>query len=1118
LFSFGAVRPDFYDLAVEAAGFNRYVSKNVKIDPNVENSLAAIKLDVQQIQQSVEVSATATTVQTTNNEVTATLTQSQVRNLPVLDRQVSNLFRTQAGVTQGRGTTVINGLRSTYANVTLDGINVQDNYIRSNGLDYIPSRFTIEQVAEFSVASSNVSAASPGAVQVTQITQSGSNQFHGAAYWYNRNSYFAANDFFRNQRGITKPQLNQNQFGGSFSGPAIKDKLLFFGNYEGLRLNTQALRNRQILTPEARQGLFRYRSGGEIRTANIYQLRSFTQDPVMQDLINQLPTVGNNPTIGDGLNTTGYSFNQRGNTTREAVTGKLDYYLNPKHNISSTFLWNTDTIDRGDVSATTFTATPAVQNQVKNTLWSANWRWTPFGTFTNEVRGGFLRAEAPFNTLTEFPPYLVGAATGVTLPFSNPVNTFQPQGRFTNTYSLQDNANWTKGRHNMSFGWQVQWIRVNAWDQTNVVPTYTLGFNAANNTALTANELPGSSANDLQNANNLYLALAGIINGYNVTFNVKDRTSGYVLGQQNSRNYTNDNHSLYFQDQWKLHRRLSLTLGVRWEYYTPYDDAQGLQLLPVVPQGSNFISTLLSNHTLDFAGSGTGRRLYNPDYNNFGPRVGFAWDVFGNGKTAIRGGYAITYPNEEMLGVFSTLADNFGLSSNVQENRLSARVATPPTIPTPAFKVPRQLSENPANGVGATIDPGLVSPYIQQFSLGVQQEFKGWVLEARYVGNKGTKLWRTIDYNQIDVRRGGFLDDFIRARNNAFAAQNAGLGFNPNYNPNVSGSQPLTVFPTMPSGGFLSNGTVQGYLQRGEPGSLAQFYQNNGVNGPINFFPNALALRMRGLTNYSNSTYHSLQLEGRRRLTRDFQIQANYTYSKALSDSLGNTSDRFEEFLDYNNAKIEKAPAPFDLRHVFKANGFYELPFGKGKTVDLGRMNSILGGWVVSSNLTVQSGSPFSILSARGTLNRDARSGQNTASTVATGADLDRVVGFRMTGNGPYFIDPSALYTDGRGVAPDGRTFAGQVFYNPNPGTIGTLQRRMFNGPMFWNVDASVLKTFRFFERQSIEFRAEAFNLVNHAQFFVGDSNINSTTFGQITQYQQNPVSRVLQFGLYYRF
>jgi hypothetical protein len=149
LFSFGAVRPDFYDLAVEAAGFNRYVSKNVKIDPNVENSLAAIKLDVQQIQQSVEVSATATTVQTTNNEVTATLTQSQVRNLPVLDRQVSNLFRTQAGVTQGRGTTVINGLRSTYANVTLDGINVQDNYIRSNGLDYIPSRFTIEQVAEF---------------------------------------------------------------------------------------------------------------------------------------------------------------------------------------------------------------------------------------------------------------------------------------------------------------------------------------------------------------------------------------------------------------------------------------------------------------------------------------------------------------------------------------------------------------------------------------------------------------------------------------------------------------------------------------------------------------------------------------------------------------------------------------------------------------------------------------------------------------------------------------------------------------------------------------------------------------------------------------------------------
>jgi hypothetical protein len=189
-------------------------------------------------------------------------------------------------------------------------------------------------------------------------------------------------------------------------------------------------------------------------------------------------------------------------------------------------------------------------------------------------------------------------------------------------------------------------------------------------------------------------------------------------------------------------------------------------------------------------------------------------------------------------------------------------------------------------------------------------------------------------------------------------------------------------------------------------------------------------------------------------------------------------------------------------------------------------MDAILGGWTTGGILTVYSGTPFSILSTRGTLNRGGnRSALNTATSLLTADQLDNVVGFFMTGNGPSFINPSALNpANGRGVAADGSApFAGQVFYNPNPGTLGTLQRRSFYGPWSLGFDASILKTFRLTERQTLQFRAEAFNLPNHPSFYPGNEtndatnfNVNNTTFGKIVSTFYAP--RVMQFGLYYRF
>jgi hypothetical protein len=186
--------------------------------------------------------------------------------------------------------------------------------------------------------------------------------------------------------------------------------------------------------------------------------------------------------------------------------------------------------------------------------------------------------------------------------------------------------------------------------------------------------------------------------------------------------------------------------------------------------------------------------------------------------------------------------------------------------------------------------------------------------------------------------------------------------------------------------------------------------------------------------------------------------------------------------------------------------------------VDNAIINHVIGGWSLSGFLTWQSGSPFSVLSARNTLNRAGRSANNTATTLLDGAQLDEIVGFYMTGNGPYMVAQSAIDpATGRGAAADGRPgFSGQAFYNPGPGQIGSLQRRMFYGPRFLSADLALLKNFQITEKQRLEFRTEWFNFSNSPSFYIGDQNINSTTFGRITSTAS--ARRVIQFGLYYRF
>jgi hypothetical protein len=566
------------------------------------------------------------------------------------------------------------------------------------------------------------------------------------------------------------------------------------------------------------------------------------------------------------------------------------------------------------------------------------------------------------------------------------------------------------------------------------------------------------------------------------------------------------------------------------------DERNSLYLAPRLQNNDVRASVMDPNAVLDFIGGSSGRPFYKADKNNFAPNVGFAWDPFKGGKTSVRGGYMIAFVNDNMITTIrNSVTTSNGLSFANTQSNLTGLLSNPPVVAAPAYLVPRTLGDNYKISTTAATgmpDPNLATPYVQQWNIGIQHELKGTVFSARYIGNKGSSLLRAIDYNQVLYNANGFLADFQRAQNNAGLAEKSGLGYVGTYNANVAGSVPLTVFPLLTGGGNLTNATYQTYLRQGQVGELANQYMVNKQNGPVNFYSNPNVQGANVVTNGGASNYHALQLEVIRRTRFGLQGQFSYTYGKSLSNTAGDLSTGLEPLLDNNNPNLEWARSPYDLRHVFKANYYYELPYGKGKHWSGNAlMNGVLGNWAVSGIWSYQAGSPYSVLSTYGTLNRQARSNATNTASV-NGTTMDQLAplmnGLFMTGDGPYFVSPSVIGGDGRGAAQAGSApFAGQLFFNPTAGNVGNLQRRMFSGPWQWSWDISVKKSFKIKERHSLDVGADLINWMNHPTFYifpatggdygsVTDYNINSPTFGQISSMNYNP--RIIQLSAYYRF
>jgi Carboxypeptidase regulatory-like domain/TonB dependent receptor len=1155
-FLFPQVPVGTYKIDIELQGFKTATFTKVTVAVAQEHSLTA-RLELGNVSENVTVEAGSSLISTTSPEVTATVLQRQVLDIPLANRDVTNLIKMQPGVQPfiNRTNTSINGGRPTWTQVTLDGINIQDNFIRTNSLDFLPNRPTSDTVAEFSITTSVSGAESAGgASSVRMVTPSGSNRFTGSAFEFNRDAKYAANSFFNNAAtpSVAKPELSRHQFGGRLGGPIQKDRLFFFGYYEGFRQTSQTSQNLTIPTnADFMDGVFRYAgTDGIVRSVNVMQLSGQTVDSKLRsDFLSKVPGSSNvnnydvgNSTAARVLNTGGFRFNQTDLNNRDQYGFRFDYTLTTNHRFEATYSYFKETDDRTDLDRIT-PDRPLVTTSSDPKRMALAWRWIGSSNFQNEVRGGFNLAPVQFLSDWVYSGNQYTTALGIINPIGGNATAigFQPQGRYTNTYQINDTANLMLGNHGIQMGGSWQRNHVNPYNYAGAFPQVNFGYSASapGSLALQSSQFPGGiNAADLTNANAMAAWLAGTVTSVAQTFQVQNQSSGFVSGVPSDENYTLDNIAAYVQDNWRWKPNFTVRLGLKWEYYSPLKEDNNLGFLPILNNRSLDQVMLDPTTQVTFVDGD----FYNKDLNNFGPTVGFAWDLTKDGRTAVRGGYSLTFVNEETVTVGrSASRGNAGLSSASTLGNQFARVAAGvPVVPTPTFLTTRTLADQMALSPTGTLwgmDPNLAAPHVHQVSVGIQREIGSTTaVEARYVGSFGRSIWRGTDFNQVQISP-DFLADFNRARSNGYLAQQAGLAYNPNFNPAVQGSVPLTVLPNFGTA-LLTNAQVITNLQTNQVGGLADFYLNQRVPGSLStFMQNPGIYASQGLANGGFSDFNSLQLELRRRFRNGFFGQLAYTFSDTNTDSAGTAQNRFEAYMDNARPELNTGRSVFHVTHAVGANAIYELPFGIDRKWlnSNGFVDAFVGGWQVAGIFAWSSGSPISIVSARGTFNRatgrsDCGGGPNygnpiscnTAFSTMSAEEIKGLLGIHKQADGKIFwIDPKVVDpVSGRAVGADNLTnaagFDGQVFFNPTAGQVGNLPILAVDGPAQFRIDFALSKRIRITDRQRFELKGEAFNLTNTPSFFRGDMDINSTTFGRLTEV--NLGSRVVQLSIRYEF
>jgi hypothetical protein len=566
-------------------------------------------------------------------------------------------------------------------------------------------------------------------------------------------------------------------------------------------------------------------------------------------------------------------------------------------------------------------------------------------------------------------------------------------------------------------------------------------------------------------------------------------------------------YDLYFQDDWKVRQGLTLNYGVRWEYRAPPFEVNGVMFTPSDPDFVKHSATLSFSNV----GKGGKARWFDRDLNNFGPTAGLAWDPKGDGKMAIRTSYRLTYDRVTSWIINDSDQTTPGGSFNATglnsgDARTAARIANfmSTLAPPSTFST---LAPNDRSGRPVLFDRDLRTPYVQQWMLSLQREvLKGTVLEVMYLGNKGSKLYRNYNIDQLDVRKNGLVQSVQIAQKNLALAGAAGASTGANYNPSISGSQPVGLLATLNAGNIPSS--LNADIQQGQAGNIANTLDRastlSAAGLPDTFFRAYPQFELLGYgCTCSNSNYHSLQTQLTHR-TSTLTSQLSWTWSRAIDDFSERGDDIWVVRDIERRTQLDKAPADFDATHIVRASFVYELPFGQNRrwAGRIGsKLNHLIGGWQINGLFDSATANPLTLASGRRTL----------VFTPFT----DGLSNVEFTGDAKS-IRPTKD-SQGRPVLVTDEQR--KQFDFPAAGSAGSTGRNAFRNMGYWNMNFSVYKNFRITERSKLQFRSEFFNLFNHPIMSNLDNtrkNFSNPDFGRFVSQRNDP--RIMQFALKFEF
>jgi hypothetical protein len=1046
------LEPGGYTVAAEAHGFKKAVSSRFVLEVS-RDARVDLKLQPGAISETVQVSAEGALADTTDSTLNGVLSNKAISELPVQGRDFQNLLELHPGVqrTPGGGFQSItsNGNRADDNNFFIDGADDNDAYYGESvaneaGISGTPASFLpLDAIQEFNTQESPSAdyGVKPGVVMNIGI-KSGTNNLHGSAYYFNRNSAFDARNYF-NPAPQPVSALNMHEFGASLGGPILKDKWFYFVNYEGIRdkvgnpgvtdspvtaslanqlggiANSDGSPNSALYSLPDAIAYFNDPNNVAYCQANYDSSSSCAVNPLSLQLSQLfLPNPGFTMSQSDPA---AINFDFTNRNRGDNLVAKTDYVLNKKHILSARFIYaNTNQTEEDTIPLRPewlSTTSPITQ------VFGVNLASNPNSAWSNEVRfsyNSFNEAIAPVDHNVN--PLQYGLNTGVTdprlfgFPRISPGNEFNYMGGNSSwplnttpskTYSFSDTASYTRGRQTVRFGGNFRYGDVDY-------------FRAGN----------GRGRVDFRE---LYQFLSGDV-----------RRWRFLYGDP-TRQVSQKSLGFFFEDDVKATQHVTLNLGLRYDITDPIKDAHNLL--------ANYSPTSASG--LVQVGQGISSP-YPTNYNNLSPRIGLAWDLFGTGKTVIRSGFGVIFeqpsirtfmfnggglnlnpsgiPYVDGNGVTQqptgTITSFLQISTDGTQINWLAPNQSPTIFPNAASSGNLCSVDSQCDLFG--VDPHLKTPYVMNWNFNVQQELsKSTLLQVAYVANHGVHLYSVTDINQVNPLYDDGSETIGRPLATNCPVAQGGQGFGG---------------PCMPWLGFLSY-----------------------------------------LSNRSNSNYNSLQVTLTKRYAHGLYLLAGYTYGHAIDTATSNLAGVPP---NSNNYSAERGNGDFDIRHRFTLSATYDLPSIKTK-------GQMLEGWQVTSVLNLQSGEPYTL----GDYNDDISfTGEFNDRWNMSGNPRD--IHWSAKAPLPYYDFSDVQHSSAACLAQ--ATAAGtldNLFYYgcyqegsavitpPADMTQGNMGRNIFGGPRFMNWDMSLSKVWKLNERFKLQLRGEVFNILNHANFDVFTMN-----------------------------